>query len=290
VFLHPLMQDLLKRNLIFVCGKGGVGKTAVSQAIALGLAKKGKSTLWIEIENPLKKAGCTTQEGPNLTHYNCESQIAFEEYALLKLKIKTLTKIFLKSRLIQFLAKAAPGIHEIVLLGKIWHERLNYEHVVVDMPSTGFGIAMFQSTRNFANLFHGGPIQKDAQKMSETLGDPKQSGSLIVALPEEMPLQESLDLEKALKNLYPENSPFFLANKLFPDIFSGCSYIDFSRIEKKSLLARSSKDYAINRCIMEKENLALWEEVSFHTLDYVTPIEIVNGIYQQLLEKNFYEF
>ena len=136
-------MDLTKK-LIFICGKGGVGKTSVSKALALTLSKKGLKTLWVAFEDPLKPPGELLEISPTLWHLNCESITAFEEYVGLKIGVPSLTKIFLQNKLMRYMAKAAPGIHDLVLLGKIWFERKNYDHIVLDMPSTGYGLAMFQ--------------------------------------------------------------------------------------------------------------------------------------------------
>ena len=64
----------------------------------------------------------------------------------------------------------------MVLLGKIWFERGHYQHIVVDMPSTGYGLAMFQSTDNFVKLFRAGPLYQDAVAMMKTFGDSTQTG------------------------------------------------------------------------------------------------------------------
>ena len=180
------------RNLLFVSGKGGVGKTVVSQAIALRLNQLGRRVLWCAFEDPVMPAHEMLEIKPGLFHFNCEPGQSFEEYAAMKIGVAGLARIFLQNKLMRYLAKAAPGIHELVLLGKVWHERLNFDHVIVDMPSTGYGLAMFQSTRNFARLFQGGPVHRDAEEMLTTFNNPRECGHWIVSLPEEMPLRESL--------------------------------------------------------------------------------------------------
>jgi hypothetical protein len=266
----PSLTSLMSRNLLFVVGKGGVGKTAVSQAIALALSRRGKRTLWICFEDPVLPADELRKVSPHLWHLNCDSGKAFEEYARLKIGMSGIARIFVGNRLVQYLAKAAPGIHELVLLGKVWHERKNYDHVIIDMPSTGYGLAMFQSTRNFTNLFTGGPIHRDAGAMLGTFGNSEEAGQLIVALPEEMPLQESLELEAYILEQFPDNRPGFLVNRCFP------------RLEEASRerpddwptpVPSSLADYARKRGILEEENLEIWRgrKIPYDSLPYVIP-------------------
>jgi anion-transporting ArsA/GET3 family ATPase len=264
------VSSAISRNLVFVSGKGGVGKTTVSQAIAQGLAEKGKRTLWTTFEDPTRPLGEIQPVGPNLWHLNCEATQAFEEYAALKIGVAKLAKLFLQNKLMRYLAKAAPGIHELVLLGKVWHERLNYDHVVIDMPSTGYGLAMFQSTVNFANLFKGGPVHRDAEEMLATFRSARETGHLIVALPEEMPLREALELNEFMRNLFPANPPSFLANRKFPQLRQAPENLG-APDDWATPVPTNLADYAAKRAVLEEFNLRIWRdrEIVFGELPYL---------------------
>lgn len=263
----------LKRNLIFVSGKGGVGKTVVSQAIASALATPGKRVLWVAFEDPTRPAGELVQIRPGLWHFNCEATQAFEEYAGMKIGIAALTRIFLQNKLMRYLAKAAPGIHELVLLGKVWHDRTQYDHVVVDMPSTGYGLAMFQSTENFARLFKSGPLYRDAEDMLATFRDPLQTGLVIVGLPEEMPLQEAVELKDLLAGIFPKNPPAFFANRRFPRVTTPEEEAASDPDQWPTPFAVSAADYARKRSLLEKANLRIWEDqnIPYWEIDYIPP-------------------
>ncbi len=261
------LLETLHRNLLFIGGKGGVGKTVVSQAIARTFSERGKRTLWATFEDPTRPMGEINQVGPLLWHLNCEPSAAFEEYMGLKIGLPGLTKIFLQNKVMRYLAKASPGIHELVLLGKVWHERKNYEHVVIDMPSTGYGLAMFQSTENFARLFHGGPIYHDAVAMMETFRDPKQTGHLVVSLPEEMPLIESLELRQFLVERFPNNPPAMLVNRRFPAMPSDGMPEELPPHQWENPLATSALDYVRKRATLEAYNLRLWDEQKIQYLE-----------------------
>ena len=284
-----MVADVLKRRLIFVGGKGGVGKTLVSQAIAQSLPGK---VLWVVFEDPLRAPNELIQKSSKLWHFNCEAGASFEEYVALKISFLPLAKLFLSNKLIRYLAKAAPGIHELVLLGKVWHDRVHYDHVVCDMPSTGYGLAMFKSMENFSSLFQGGPIQRDAEKMIATFNDPKECGQLIVSLPEEMPLVESLELRKFLLELFPGNEPALLVNRLMPGTDVAAHSVG-TPDSWPSPVASSPENYLRKRLALEKYNLRIWDELglNYGRLNYVPPspekgpAAIIDRLSEQLSEK-----
>jgi len=297
------LKSALEKNLIFVHGKGGVGKTVISRGIAEGLAAKGKNTLWVTIESrsvddsgESNEPGSKIQLDPHLTWLDCDATAAFEEYVGLKIGMRTLTRIFIKNRLIQYLTRAAPGIHELMLLGKIWHECEKYDHLVVDLPSTGHGVAMFQSIVNFKQLFNSGPIHADTIHMLDTFSDSTMCSHLIVALPEEMPVQESLDLKKLLLKLFPVNPPVFLINKVFPGTlnqsFKSSDHTGKNnKIDWSNPLPSSTEDYVIKRMIREYQHLQTLKDssIEFESVPFASPLLSENQLFAfvtQSLEKS----
>ncbi len=262
------LSFVLRRNLLFVHGKGGVGKTVVSQTIATALSRQNLKTLWITLEDPTCPMGELRLLSPSLWHLNCGFLPAFEEYLTLKIGGGPMSRFFLQNKLIRYLAKAAPGIHELILLGKIWFERLHYSHLVIDLPSTGYSLAMFQSTQNFSQLFQGGPLNQDAQAMLTTFKDPQTTGHLILALPEEMPLKEALELHGYLTPLFPDNPPAFLVNRVFPTEENHPKPILWT-----TPLATSMEDYIHKRIWLEDQNLKIWKDqnLKFGKLDFIPP-------------------
>lgn len=286
------LRSSLQRNLVFVHGKGGVGKTLVSQAIAHRLSEGQKRTLWVTLEDPTRAIGEVQQLNSHLWTFNADFNLAFEEYAALKIGAAHLTRLFLKNKLMRYMAKVAPGIHELVLLGKIWHERLHYDHVVVDLPSTGHGLALFQSTDNFVRLFRGGPLNRDAEEMLDTFRDPLKTCHLIVALPEEMPLRESLELNDYLTKMFPENPAQFLVNRVFPEI--PLTEEEKSELPQnwKSPVAHSLDEYAKKRYRLERFNLRLWKDanIQFGELDFIPPAphdSLISTLSQQFQDKAY---
>lgn len=210
-----MKEGWLAKKLILIMGKGGVGKTTVANAAARVLARQGKRVLLVHILQLTEdKPQQTVLVEPNLEEVTLNPSDCFKEYIMLKLKLRPLYTAFLGNRVTQYLERAAPGVREMVLLGKIWFERSNYDHIVVDMPSTGYALTMVHTPFNFAALFPGGPIYTDSQRMVETLSDPNETALVAISLPEEMPIQESLELVDNLGTLMQKNAAWLVLNKL----------------------------------------------------------------------------
>lgn len=261
-----------QRRLIFIGGKGGVGKSMISAALAAEFARRELKTLWVTIEDhdfPMGESRTGFPGAPPLlTHLNIEANRAFEEYIGLKLGVAGLARIFVGNKLVRYMAEAAPGLHDLVIMGKIWYEREHFDRIVVDLPSTGYGLSMFQSPANFARLFQGGPIQRDAHAMLATLGDASQSGHLLIALPEEMPLQESLELKATLASLFPANPASLLVNRVLPGQPPALNSTD-----QGALFVSTVDQYLAHRMRAEAEHLAHLRalEPDFATLPYFDP-------------------
>lgn len=208
-----MLNRFMENKLIFLFGKGGVGKSLLAQAVAEGLSQKKKKVLWVRVLQITDRKQELQKKNSHLSYIELNSRDCFEEYIVLKLKLKPLYSLFLNNKVTTYLEKAAPGVREMVLLGKIWFERANYDHIVIDMPSTGYAMTMFSTPFHFSNLFPGGPIYNDAQAIIQTLSDPTLTSYGIVSLLEEMPAQESLEFEELFHERIPENPAWLLANR-----------------------------------------------------------------------------
>jgi len=123
------------------------------------------------------------------------------EYVLLQLKVKAARDHALSLEALNYLAAATPGLKELVTIGKIWElaqggdrkvkKGRSYDTVIVDAPATGHGVGFLQTPRTFAAIARVGPIHSQAQTLDAFITDHSQTGVAIVALPEEMPVNES---------------------------------------------------------------------------------------------------
>jgi len=116
-----------------------------------------------------------------------------------------------------------------VTIGKIWDlaqlepksKQRPYDLVIVDAPATGHGLAMLAAPRTFGEIARVGPISRQAGTIDAFIRDPKQTGVAVVALPEEMPVTETLEFEGRLRERMGMKVDAIVANALFPERFSG---------------------------------------------------------------------
>jgi anion-transporting ArsA/GET3 family ATPase len=207
---------VLDHRLIFVTGKGGVGKSTVALALAIAAARHGKRTIVAELGGDQRlgrpfgvgtaRAFEEVQLSERLFTISIEPELALEEY--LRVKTGPLGQALGQSRLFQALTMATPGMRELLVVGKVWelaqpHRRTRgadpYDAVVVDAPATGHGIAALRAPRTFAQAAKVGPIAHQGATIADTLADRDFTAVLAVATPEEMPVNETLQLHGELQ-------------------------------------------------------------------------------------------
>jgi anion-transporting ArsA/GET3 family ATPase len=209
------MPSLLDKRLVLVTGKGGVGKTTVAVALGLAAARRGKRTVVCEVAEQKRiptlfssaEAGGETEIAPQLFAVSVEPELAKEEWLRYQLKSRTLAGVLGGSRLFQYLTAAAPGLSELVTIGKVWDlaqlERRTggsvFDLAIVDAPATGHALAMLRAPRTFASVARLGPVGRQAERIDQFLRDEASTGVLVTALPEEMPVNETIEVERNLR-------------------------------------------------------------------------------------------
>ena len=219
-------------------GKGGVGKTTVAVALGLRAAAEGKRAIVCEVasqENASRvfdhvEVGFHEVEmEENLWAISIDPDESMREYVLLQLKVRAMRDLLFRSRVFGYLAAATPGLKELVTIGKIWEltqldrkvkSGRKYDLVIVDAPATGHGIGFLQTPRTFAAIARVGPIHSQAQQLNKLITDQDHTGTAIVALPEEMPVNESAALEHDLRNEVGVAVDRIYLNGLYPERFS----------------------------------------------------------------------
>jgi anion-transporting ArsA/GET3 family ATPase len=232
------IRELLDKRLVFVTGKGGVGKTTVAVALGLRAAAEGKRTIVCEVasqENASRLFDHTevgfheVEMEENLWSISIDPDESMREYVLLQLKVRAMRDMLFRSRIFNYLAAATPGLKELVTIGKIWElaqpdrkvkSGRTYDLVIVDAPATGHGIGFLQTPRTFAAIARVGPIHAQARQLDRLITDRDHTGTAIVALPEEMPVNETAALEQDLRDEVGVAVDRIYMNGLYPELFS----------------------------------------------------------------------
>jgi anion-transporting ArsA/GET3 family ATPase len=228
--------DLLDRRLLFVTGKGGVGKSTVTAATALLAAEQGKRVLLVEVD---AKGNLTNlfehppvgfdpkQVYPGVFAMQLNTEASLREYLKLNLRIPMVGRIGPIANIFDFVANAAPGVKEILTVGKVCWEvretlegRADWDLVIVDAAATGHVLAQLDAPRTIRELVHTGPIRNQTEWMIEILSDPAITALNVVTAPEEMPVNETIELVARAREETTVPLGAVIVNRVLPEPFT----------------------------------------------------------------------
>jgi len=243
------VTDLLDRRLLFVTGKGGVGKTTVAAALALLAAQQGKRTLLCEVDAKGNLAdffetgptGFKPRElHPNLFAMSMDTEESLKEYLSLHLKLPLMARIGPLARIFEFVATAAPGVKEILTVGKLTYEvrEQHYDLVVVDAVATGHIVGQLAAPQAINELVKVGLVRQQTHWMLDILGDPDRTGLVIVATPEEMPVNETIELAGRIEAETNVDLAAVIVNRVLPELFGRGEEEVFDRLSQPDQAAR----------------------------------------------------
>ncbi len=218
-------------------GKGGTGKSTLSAALALAAAARGKRVLVCEVTARERvsellgspPAGADLRQlRPNLWAVHVRPREAMREYGIMTLHSETLYNLVFERKVVRYFLKAAPSLAEITMLGKVcWHAAKDqgergqprWDLVILDAPATGHGLTLLTVPEVFLGLVSEGPLAADMLWMQALLRDPARTAVCVCALPEEMPVNEAIELRAALAGHQLPLGPLFL-NSVFSTRFT----------------------------------------------------------------------
>lgn len=239
------MPELSDLRFLTVAGKGGVGRTTVSAAIALAAARRGKRPL-VAMCNAKERLSTlleTPAVGPRISTIlevkgpsganvpvdavNLVPEIALAEYGMMVLKVRALYKAIFENRFVAAFLRATPGMDQWAMLGKAFFHtteerepgRPRYDVVILDAPATGHSLEMLRVPKVILDVAPPGLLRREAEHAWTLLSDPARAGIVLVTLPEEMPTNETLEHYAALRDELQLPVARLVVNAFLPVLF-----------------------------------------------------------------------
>jgi len=232
-----LLEEFLDPKILIVAGKGGVGRSTVAAALAVVAARQGRRVCVTEVDPKGTLArlfGSTapsyqpSELSPGVWGLSILPEQALAEYLEVQYHIKRISRVFTSTHFLDYITTAAPGLKDILVLGKIWYleqnraigQRHGFDTIIVDAPAAGHMLSFLSAPMGLSDAVRLGPVRRQADWLVDMLRDPKRSRVHLVTLAEEMPVAETLETSHALeKRLKLQQGPVF-ANGIYPALFS----------------------------------------------------------------------
>lgn len=208
------IAELLERKIVFVAGKGGVGKSTIAATLALIAARRGTTVCIVESDGQ-EQAARLFQARPSLTerisiapHIHAISltlEGALKQFLARRLPLHAISGRLINNRLVRYFLDATPGLKELLILGAIADLAIaaRDDLIIVDLPATGHGLAMLSVPDVVIKAVHAGPLKHHAEKIRTALSDPATSALCFVSLAEELSVQETIELKDAIATRLP---------------------------------------------------------------------------------------
>ncbi len=211
-----MLDALLRRRVLFLLGKGGVGKTTLSAAIAWLSARRKGPTLAMESDGRAPMAALLGSRAsfspivvsPNLSVMVLEGGHALDEYLKLVIPSRAIFHAVASSRFYQYFVQAAPGLRELMMLGKIYYEATsekkatpNWQTIIFDAPSSGHALSLLRMPFAAHETFGTSVVGREASNIGALLRDPQRCAVIAVTTPEPMAVAETVENSAELARL-----------------------------------------------------------------------------------------
>jgi anion-transporting ArsA/GET3 family ATPase len=235
---------IFDKKVLMVTGKGGVGKTGWTAALGLAAARRDQRVLLAEADAAVRDLGdlfgraepleMTPAEVPTemiaekngrLWAARIDPHQVLREYVHLHVKVPFMAGAITRANLFDHIAEGTPGLRELMTLGQIWRWSLHkipeapeVDQLIFDGPATGHFRSLLRQPKALADLMKSGPLVEQGRKVRDLLEDPEKTGIVLIALPEELPINETLEFLQD-----PEMAPLVelvVVNAMVPSFFS----------------------------------------------------------------------
>ncbi len=239
-----MTHQLERKRLIIVTGKGGTGKTVVSLVLSRAVARVWNRRVLVALGEGLKGLGAAVGsrrrtfarpirlEG-GVYAVTLDARRALDDYLKLRLsRAYPFYRPLLKLKGVDYFFDAAPGLRQLAVLGKLRQltslsdrrGRPRFALTVFDAPASGHAAALLRVPAKVLTLLEGGPLRRDVHEIADLMRDNERAALVIVSLPEEMAVEETLETIEDARRIGMEPA-FVVLNRVYPSLFGG-SYAD----------------------------------------------------------------
>ena len=212
-----MLNELLSRRVLIVLGKGGVGKSTLSAALAKFATTSGDRALIMECDSRAPLAATfgvapsfvPTQVAHNLELTTLDGRAALEEYLRLVVPGRMLLKAVFASRIYQFFVQAAPGLRELMMLGKVYYEAEhdsgkppNRRTIIVDAPASGQAMSLLKMPTAARSTFGDSIVGKEASNISKMLRDRRHCAIIQVTTADSLSISETIETHAQLSSIH----------------------------------------------------------------------------------------
>ena len=167
------------------------------------------------------------QVHPGVYAMQMDTEASLREYLKVQAKVPVFGRIGPMARAFDFVATAAPGVKEILTVGKVCWElreslagRADWDLIVVDAAATGHVISQLDAPRAIQELVQVGPIRNQTGWMVDLLSDPSLTALNVVTSPEEMPVNETIELVATARRELDVPLGVVIVNRVLPELFT----------------------------------------------------------------------
>jgi anion-transporting ArsA/GET3 family ATPase len=232
------LEEFLAPRILIVSGKGGVGKTTISAALALVAARAGRKVCVAEVDRKgslakLLGGGAVGYEpeelSPGVWGMGIVPEDALAEYLDVQYHMKRISRLFTNTHFVDYITTAAPGLKDILVLGKIWYleqgpqrggTKHDFDTIIVDAPAAGHMLTFLAAPMGLANMVSVGPLRRQSDWLVEMLRDPKRTRVHLVTLAEEMPVSETVETFNALQSHIGIDAGTVFANAIYSELLT----------------------------------------------------------------------
>ena len=231
------MDQFLAPKILIVSGKGGVGKTTVSAALALVAARQGRKVCIAEVDQKgtlprLFGGGQLTYDpseiAPGVWGMNIVPEESLAEYLDVQYHMKRVSKVFTSSHFVDYITTAAPGLKDVLVLGTVWYleqgrqgdSKMQFDTIVLDAPAAGHMLTFLSAPMGLSDALRVGPVRRQSDWLVEMLRDPNRTRVHLVTLPEEMPVSETVETSQALAAKLGLDPGAVFANAVYQELLT----------------------------------------------------------------------